>query len=71
MDYTEVTIELDDTLEIAVAFDEEIGVTVNFDGDTGSDCPIIYEIDGGDSTGDDQFDHINGLLNGGGADPFD
>lgn len=62
--------ELDDDLDATVQFDD-LNVTVDFEGSItqviGGDCPTIYEINGGDADGDEQFQHINGYLNGGDA----
>jgi hypothetical protein len=45
----------------------EIGLPVNIVPGEGGSCPIITEIDGGNSGSDAQFTPINGNLDGGGA----
>lgn len=75
----EIAIELEEDINVSVNIEQELNVAIEIEDDNeidvavslqGDACPIIYEIDGGVSTDDSQFDHINGFLNGGGANPF-
>jgi hypothetical protein len=57
--------ELEITLG-AMAVDFDISLDVNIEVGAG-ECPLITEIDGGNSGNDSQFTPINGNLDGGGA----
>lgn len=79
MDDYEVTIDLEEELSVGVSIDDDLSVLIDFEDDEAIDvnvsmqqeaCPIISEINGGDSGPNSQFDIINGFLNGGDADPF-
>lgn len=66
-----IDIDLGDELDVAIDVGDELEVEINFEGDVNvidNECPIIYEIWGGDA--DRNFAPINGFLNGGDADPF-
>ena len=69
----EIEIDLGDELAVAVDLEEDLDVEIDFEGSITNviqiidDCPIIEEIDGGNADGEEQYQHINGYLNGGDA----